>query len=206
VWTAAGIAAAEPHSVLPGAAEVGDRHDVPDTAGEFDELGQHAAPGDVERQVDAAGSERAKPPGQARAVGDGFGTHRAQVVLVSGTGGANHQRYAQLDLGSLFNDLDLRASTAQHKQRTLQQVSCKEVVMRAHFLGKDPDSQEGQSPTLFATDRTDRRTFIAQGWKVTDPEALADVGPVPDQEAIIEMPEDVLKFYVRAYQDQEGER
>jgi hypothetical protein len=78
--------------------------------------------------------------------------------------------------------------------------------MRARFLGKDPDSQEGQSPTLFATDRTDRRTFIAQGWKVTDPQARADVGPVPDHEAIIEIPEDVLKFYVRAYQDQEGER
>lgn len=77
--------------------------------------------------------------------------------------------------------------------------------MRARFLGTDPDSQVDNSPTLFATDRTDRRTFIAQGWKVTDPQALADVGPVPDHEAIIEIPEDVLKFYVRAYQDQEGE-
>ena len=27
--------------------------------------------------------------------------------------------------------------------------------MRARFLGKDPESQLGQSPTLFATDRTD---------------------------------------------------
>jgi hypothetical protein len=31
--------------------------------------------------------------------------------------------------------------------------------MRARFLGKDPASQEGQSPTLFATDRTDRKTY-----------------------------------------------
>ena len=76
--------------------------------------------------------------------------------------------------------------------------------MRARFLGTDPDSQEGQSPTLFATDRTDRSTFILQGWKVTDPQALADVGPVPDSEGIIEVPEDVLKFYVRKYQEQEG--
>lgn len=30
--------------------------------------------------------------------------------------------------------------------------------MRARFLGKDPRSQVGQSPTLFATDRTDRKT------------------------------------------------
>jgi len=79
-------------------------------------------------------------------------------------------------------------------------------MMRARFLGKDPDSQVDNSPTLFVTDRTDRRTYIAQGWKVADSQALADVGPVPDHEAIIEIPEDVLKFYVRAYQEQEETR
>lgn len=76
--------------------------------------------------------------------------------------------------------------------------------MRAQFLGKDPESQIGQSPTLFSTDRTDRKTYIAQGWVVTDPQALADVGPVPEGEAIIEIPEDVLKFYARRYQAEEG--
>jgi len=76
--------------------------------------------------------------------------------------------------------------------------------MHAWFLGRDPTSQEGQSPTLFVTDRTDRRTYIAQGWVVTDPQVLADVGPVPDGEAIVEIPEDVLKFYTR--RDQEGDR
>ena len=35
--------------------------------------------------------------------------------------------------------------------------------MHVRFLGKDPDSQEGQSPTLFATDRADRKTYIVQG-------------------------------------------
>jgi hypothetical protein len=75
--------------------------------------------------------------------------------------------------------------------------------MRARFLGKDPESQVENSPTLFATDRTDRVTFIAQGWKVTDPQALADIGPVPDHEGLIEIPEDVLKMYVRRYQQQE---
>ena len=75
--------------------------------------------------------------------------------------------------------------------------------MRAQFLGKDPESQVGQSPTLFATDRTDRKTYIAQGWVVTDPQVLADVGPVPEGETIIEIPEDVLKFYARPYQQEE---
>jgi hypothetical protein len=71
---------------------------------------------------------------------------------------------------------------------------------------QDPESQVGNSPTLFATDRTDRRTFIAQEWKVTDPQSLADVGEVPDHETLIEIPEDVLKFYVRAYQELEEDR
>jgi hypothetical protein len=78
--------------------------------------------------------------------------------------------------------------------------------MRARFLGKDPDSQVDNSPTLFATDRTDRATYIAQGWKVTDPQVLADVGPVPDHETLIEIPEDVLKFYARRYAQEEGKR
>jgi hypothetical protein len=83
-------------------------------------------------------------------------------------------------------------------------IARKEAVMRVRFLGKDPESQEGQSPTLFATDRTDRRTYVAQGWKVTDPQALADVGPVPEHETLIEIPEDVLKYYARRYLEEEG--
>lgn len=77
--------------------------------------------------------------------------------------------------------------------------------MHARLLGKDPDSTEGASPTLFVTDRTDRVTYIAQGWKVTDPQVLADVGPVPDHETLIEIPEDVLKFYARRYQQEKEE-
>lgn len=67
--------------------------------------------------------------------------------------------------------------------------------MQARFLGKDPNSQVGNSPTLFATDRIDRKTYIAQGWVVTDPQALADIGIVPEGEAIVEIPQDVLRFF-----------
>ncbi|MEV6241049.1 hypothetical protein [Lentzea sp. NPDC051838] len=77
--------------------------------------------------------------------------------------------------------------------------------MRARFLGKDPESQIDNSPTLFATDREDRVTYIAQGWKVTDPQVLADIGPVPDHETLIEIPEDVLKMYALRYAQQEGQ-
>jgi len=69
--------------------------------------------------------------------------------------------------------------------------------MHVKFLGKDPDSFGGNSPTLWATDRTDRKTYIGQGWIVTDPQVLAEIGPIPEGEAIIEIPEDVLKFYQR---------
>ncbi len=75
--------------------------------------------------------------------------------------------------------------------------------MHIRFLGKDPESNVGDSPTLFATDRTDRKTYIAQGWVVTDPQALADIGPIPDGEAIIELPEDVLKYYQRNQTEEE---
>lgn len=75
--------------------------------------------------------------------------------------------------------------------------------LRARFLGKDPESQVGDSPTLFATDRADRTTYIAQDWKVTDPQVLKDVGPVPDHETLIEIPEEVLKYYVRRYQEED---
>lgn len=68
--------------------------------------------------------------------------------------------------------------------------------MRAHFLGKDPKSSDGDSPTLFATDRQDRQTFLVQGWKVTDREALADAGEIPDHEDIVEVPFEILEMYL----------
>jgi hypothetical protein len=45
-------------------------------------------------------------------------------------------------------------------------------------------------------------TYIAQGWQVTDPEALAAIGPVPGHGTLIEIPEDVLKFCARRYQEE----
>jgi hypothetical protein len=48
-------------------------------------------------------------------------------------------------------------------------------------------------------------TYIAQGWKVTDPQALADVGGVPDHEGLVEIPEDVLKMYALRCLSEQGE-
>jgi hypothetical protein len=82
----------------------------------------------------------------------------------------------------------------------------RETDMRARFLGKDPESDNDGSPTLFATDRTDRKTYIAQGWRVTDEQTLADVGEIPDHETIIEIPEDVIKMWVLRYQEEQGDQ
>ncbi|MFJ3408170.1 hypothetical protein [Promicromonospora sp. NPDC090134] len=75
--------------------------------------------------------------------------------------------------------------------------------MRARFIGKDPESPDVNSPTLFATDRSDRKTFLVQGWKVTDRAALADVGNIPGHEGIVEVPYEILEMYI-AHKAQEG--
>jgi hypothetical protein len=76
--------------------------------------------------------------------------------------------------------------------------------MRARFLGKDPQSGKDDCPSLFATDRTDRETFLVQGWKVTDDKALADVGEIPGHEGIVEVPVEILEMYL-AHKNQEAQ-
>ena len=76
----------------------------------------------------------------------------------------------------------------------LYHSSMEDISCTYGFSARTPDSQEGQSPMLFATDRTDRKTYIVQGWIVTDPVALAELGEVPPGEARIEIPADVLRF------------
>jgi hypothetical protein len=54
--------------------------------------------------------------------------------------------------------------------------------MRLTFLGKD--SIPDQSPTLYATEG---KSFVVQGWIVTDPAILAEVATT-DDETIVEVP------------------
>lgn len=61
--------------------------------------------------------------------------------------------------------------------------------MRLEFLGTD--SRDGECPTLH---RTDRGTIVVQGYKVTDPEALADLRDLADDETVVEIPEKLLRF------------
>jgi hypothetical protein len=60
--------------------------------------------------------------------------------------------------------------------------------MKLTFLGKD--SKNGQSPTLYATDRG---TLVVQGWLVTDAEALSALD-LPGHETAVEIPLELLRF------------
>jgi hypothetical protein len=63
----------------------------------------------------------------------------------------------------------------------------KGMIMKLQFLGKE--STPGDSPTLFATDRD---TYVIQGWKVTDREALSQMR-IPDNETCIEVPRGLMR-------------
>lgn len=47
------------------------------------------------------------------------------------------------------------------------------------------------SPTLF---RTDRQSWVVQGWEVTDSDALAQMD-IPAGETVVEIPDRMLQFF-----------
>jgi hypothetical protein len=61
------------------------------------------------------------------------------------------------------------------------------------FIGKDPDSNPTGSPTIY---RTDRGTWVVQGWVVTDRTALTQMD-IPEGENCVEIPETVLQFFAQ---------
>ena len=60
--------------------------------------------------------------------------------------------------------------------------------MKLTFIRKTVDSGETNCPSLY---RTDRNTFVVQGWRVSDPETLAQLD-IPAHETVVEVPVDVL--------------
>ena len=64
--------------------------------------------------------------------------------------------------------------------------------MRLTLVAKDPDSQPQGSPTLY---RTDPGSWIVQGWVVTDPDALAEMG-IPPGETACEIPDRLVPFFM----------
>ncbi|MFF2659593.1 hypothetical protein ACFVUH_19780 [Kitasatospora sp. NPDC058032] len=64
--------------------------------------------------------------------------------------------------------------------------------MALHKLGQDPDSPEGKSPTVYFDDATGN--YVLQGWKVLDPERLAQMD-IPGHETVIEFPRRMMRFF-----------
>lgn len=61
--------------------------------------------------------------------------------------------------------------------------------MRLTFLGTD--SEDGHCPTLY---KTDRGTIVVQGYKINDPEAMRDVRDLAENETLVEIPRELLRF------------
>jgi hypothetical protein len=64
------------------------------------------------------------------------------------------------------------------------------MIMALRFLGKDPNSQQTNSPTLWE----DGDTYVVQGWRITDPATLAEIGEVPDHEFVVRIPKRMIQF------------
>ncbi len=64
--------------------------------------------------------------------------------------------------------------------------------MALRFLGKDGESVQGQSPTVYYDDVRD--TYLVQSWKVLDAERLAQLD-LPDHETVVELPRRMMQFF-----------
>ena len=66
------------------------------------------------------------------------------------------------------------------------------------FVGIDPETGQGQCPTVWVDEETSDLVF--QGWKAdaeTEAQALA-TGPIPDYEAVIRIPARMVSIVRRA--------
>ncbi len=64
--------------------------------------------------------------------------------------------------------------------------------MQLTLVGRDPDSNPTGSPTIY---RTDRGSWVVQGWAVTDADALAQMD-IPEGETCVEVPDRMLQFFI----------
>ncbi len=63
--------------------------------------------------------------------------------------------------------------------------------MRLRLIAGDPESNPTNSPTLY---RTDRESWLVQGWVVTDAGALAEM-KIPEGETVVEIPDRMIPFF-----------
>lgn len=63
--------------------------------------------------------------------------------------------------------------------------------MKLTLVAGDPESQPTNSPTLY---KTDRGSWIVQGWVVDDEDALATLN-LPNGETAVEIPDRMIQFF-----------
>ncbi|GGZ21563.1 hypothetical protein GCM10010387_13300 [Streptomyces inusitatus] len=65
--------------------------------------------------------------------------------------------------------------------------------MALRMLGKDPNSPDGNSPTVYVDDEADR--YLVQGFKVLDEERLGQMN-IPEHETVVEIPRYMVQFFL----------
>ena len=65
--------------------------------------------------------------------------------------------------------------------------------MRLTLIAGDPNSVPDNSPTLY---KTDRGSWVVQGWVVTDAEALSGMR-IPEGETCVEIPDRMIQFFTQ---------
>lgn len=63
--------------------------------------------------------------------------------------------------------------------------------MEIRFVAKDPGSEPSGSPTLY---RTDRDSWVVQGWVVSDPAVLTSMN-IPLGETCVEIPDRLVPYF-----------
>jgi hypothetical protein len=63
--------------------------------------------------------------------------------------------------------------------------------MHLTLMGKDPESNPTGSPTVY---RTDRESWVVQGWVIKDAETL-DQMDIPAGETCVEIPDRMIPFF-----------
>ncbi len=82
-------------------------------------------------------------------------------------------------------------ATTMVERATPRNLRDRELTVRLTFMGKDPESNPTNSPTLY---KTDRGSWLVQGFVVADAEALAQMD-IPEGESVVEIPDRMLQFF-----------
>ena len=68
--------------------------------------------------------------------------------------------------------------------------------MTLRFIGIDPNTDGDNCPTVWVDEITG--DYILQGWRITEPETLAEIGKIPDRETVVRFPRRMARFFLES--------